>query len=188
MSGPHRSASLLQDVTTTLQGRKFGRWELVLRAFFSGDRTDTEITRDELLRATKMGKSTAPREDGITYNILNCLANVEDGPLLYLYNLSLGEGKLPRARKTIITLVPKANGGNRPVPLTSCCSKIMERIILKSLLYLIGDQPSGNLYGFLKGRGAPDAAIRCLFSDVDYCRVSVDLKGAFDKVNGDLIL
>lgn len=183
------SSSLPQDVSEALQGWEGERRELILRALNTGDVTDTEITRDELLKAIKFGKSTAPGEDGITYDILNCLASVEDGPLLNLFNLSFREGKLPRAwKKAIIIPVPKANGGKRPVSLTSCCSKMLERVILNRLLYLIGDQLSDNLYGFIKGRGTSDAVIRCLTNDADYCRVFVDLKGAFDKANGEVIL
>ena len=59
----------------------------------TGDISDVEITKDELLNAIKKGKSTAPGEDGITYDILNCLASIDDSPLLRLFNISFKEGK-----------------------------------------------------------------------------------------------
>ena len=182
-------ASLPQDIIEALRGWEGTRRDFILSALNTGDVTDVAISRDELLRAVKVGKATAPGEDGITYDILNCLASIEDGPLLKLFNMSLREGKLPRAwKKAIIIPVPKPNGGQRPVSLTSCCAKMMERVILNRLLYLTDSQLSENLFGFMKGRGTSDAVIRCLSSDNDYCRVFVDLKGAFDKANGEVIL
>lgn len=55
-------------------------------------------------------------------------------------------------------------------------------------MYLIGDVLSPNLYGFMKGKGTKNAVIKCLSHDNDYCRVFIDLKGAFDKANGEVIL
>lgn len=114
---------------------------------------------------------------------------MDDSPLLHLFNMSLKEGKLPRAwKKAIVIPIPKGNGGTRPVSLTSCFSKMREKVILERVLYILGDKLSGNLYGFRKGRGTSDAIIRCLSSDSDYCRVFVDLKGAFDRANGEVIM
>ena len=91
-----------------------------------------EISHDELLRTIKSDKSTAPGEDGITYEVLNCLASMENSPLLDLFNMSFFNGKLSRAwKKALIIPIPKSNGGNRPVSLTSCFSKMMERILLE---------------------------------------------------------
>ena len=183
------SSSLPRDITDSIKGWESDRREFILSALNTGDVSDVAITKDELLHAIKTGKSTAPGEDGITYDVLNCLASMEDSPLLHLYNLSFREGKLPREwKKAIIIPVPKPNGEHRPISLTSCCSKMMERIILNRLLYLIGDQFSSNLYGFQKGKGTSNAVIKCISNDIDYCRVFIDLKSAFDKANGEVIL
>ena len=53
---------------------------------------------------------------------------------------------------------------------------------------MIGDKFAHNMYGFIKGKGTNDAIINCLSSNNDYCRVFIDLKGAFDKANGEVIL
>lgn len=125
----------------------------------------------------------------LLYDVLNCLAGIENGPLLKLFNMSLKEGKLPRAwKKTVIIPIPKGNGEFRPVSLTSCFSKMMERIMLERLLYVLGDKLSNNLFAFLKGKGASGAVIKCLSGKNDYCRTFIDLKGAFDKANGEIIL
>ena len=162
---------------------------LIVSALNMGGPTCAYITQEELLLAIKHGKSTAPGEDGVTYDVLNCLASIEDGPLLHLFNRSYREGRLPRAwKKAIIILIPKAGGGFRPVSLTSCFSKMMERIVLGRLRYIIDDCLHPSLYGFMKDKGTTGALINCLSNESDYCRTFIDLKGAFDRANGEIIL
>lgn len=147
------------------------------------------ITIHELLNAIKRGKSTSPGEDGVTYDILNALVSMENSPLLDLFNMSYLEGRLPKAwKKALIIPIPKSSGGYRPVSLTSCLCKMMERILLNRLMYVIGDKLSCNLYGFMKGKGTSDCLIQCLSNDAEKCRVFVDLQGAFDKANGEVIM
>lgn len=51
-----------------------------------------------------------------------------------------GEGKLPRDwKRSIIVPVPKSEGDFRLVSLTSCLRKMMERIVLERLQFVIGD-------------------------------------------------
>lgn len=179
-----------EEIQASLAEWEEHRRETINMALNTGNITDVDITKDELLRAIKYGKSTAPGEDGVTYDILNCLASIDEGPLLHLFNLSFREGRLPRAwRKAIIIPIAKPGGGGyRPVSLTSCFCKMMERIMLERLTYIIGDNLSNNLYGFMKGKGTTDAVIKCLSHDSDYCRTFIDLKGAFDKTNSEVIM
>ena len=126
------------------------------------------ITIHELLNAIKRGKSTSPGEDGVTYDILNALVSMENSPLLDLFNMSYLEGRLPKAwKKALIIPIPKSSGGYRPVSLTSCLCKMMERILLNRLMYVIGDKLSCNLYGFMKGKGTSDCLIQCLSNDAE---------------------
>lgn len=61
--------------------------------------------------------------------------------LLGLFNLSLKKGKLPGAwKRDILIPIYKPIGGYRPVSLTSCISKMMGRIILNRLIYILGDK------------------------------------------------
>lgn len=74
-----------------------------------------------------------------------------------------------------------------PVSLTSCF-QIMERIILNKLIYILEDKFSCNLCGFLKGKSTAEGVVKCYSYDADKYRVFVELKGAFDKANGEVIL
>ena len=65
----------------------------------------------------------------------------------------------------------------------------MERItILERLLFIIEDGLHSSLYGFIAGKGTAGALIKCVSDKNDYVRTFIDLKGAFDKANGEIIL
>ena len=53
---------------------------------------------------------------------------------------------------------------------------------------MIGDQLHNSLYRFIKGKGTAGALISCSSSKHDCCRTFIDLKGAFDKAHGEVIL
>ncbi|XP_063858322.1 uncharacterized protein LOC135099747 [Scylla paramamosain] len=114
------------------------RMELIRHSVSLPDDTCVSIMHDELLSAVKLGKSTAPCKDGITYDILNALLEVKvDNPVLDLFNMSLTAGKLPHSWKTAIIIpIPKGDGTFRPISLTSCLCKMMERVILNRLIYI----------------------------------------------------
>ncbi|XP_050700378.1 uncharacterized protein LOC126987455 [Eriocheir sinensis] len=154
------------------------------------DDTCVPITHDELLLAVKHGKSTAPGHDGLTYDILNALLVVQgDNPLLDLFNMSFAAGCLPPPWKAaLIVPIPKGDGTFRPISLTSCVCKLLERVILNRLLYKLGDRLSPNLHGFMKGRSTSDCFLKCLSNPDVNCRAFVDLKGAFDRANKDVIM
>lgn len=67
-------------------------------------------------------------------------------------------------------LYQKPGGGFRPISITSCFSKMIERILLNRLRYVIGDKLHGCLYGFIKGKGDAGVLIKYLGNDADYCR------------------
>lgn len=114
---------------------------------------------------------------------------MDDSPLLDLFNMSYEKGKLPSQWKVgLIHPIPKSNQDYRPITLTSCMCKMMEKIVMNRLLYKLGDLMSDNLFGFIKGKSTTDCVTRCLsISNINY-RVFVDLKAAFDKANPDVIL
>lgn len=114
---------------------------------------------------------------------------MEDSPLLDLFNISYEKGKLPSQGKVgLIHPIPKGNQDYRPITLTSCMCKMMERILMKRLLYKLDDLMSDNLFGFIKGKSTIDCVKRCLSHSNTNCRGFVDLMGAFDKANQDVIL
>lgn len=165
------------------------RLALVTHAVSQPDDTCVPITHDELLNAVKRGQSTAPGEDGLTYDILNSLLVLQDNPILDMFNFSYTSGCLPPSWKSSILIpIPKGDGSFRPISLSSCLCKMMERIVLQRLLYKVEGSMSRNLHGFMRGRSSADCFIRCLGSSNVTCRAFIDLKGAFDRANKDVIM
>ena len=150
-----------------------------------------EITEWELENALAKGRSTAPGEDGITYDVLRLLAQVPGNPLLHLYRMSLCEGVLPKSwTHSLIIPIPKAGSDSyRPVSLTSCLCKVMERIILNRLLYRIRYKLSPKLYGFMPGRSTQHCFAEYIVDTEAHTQtVFIDLKSAFDTANRGAIL
>ena len=182
--------NLPANFQASLSARRSQRRQLVEMQRGMMDETCLPFTRDELLLGIKNGRSTAPGMDGVTYDIINCLIMMKESPLLDLINLSYKNGRLPiKWKLALIVPVPKGNGEYRPISLTSCLCKLMERLILNRLLFVIGDQLSQNLYGFTKGKSTTDCVLgRVLCNNGVKCRVFVDLKGDFDRANKEVIL
>ena len=177
------------DVQASLrEGSKF-RNEIVQCQIALQRDTCVPITQAELNHALKHRKFTAPGNDGITYDIVNCLASIKNGPVLDLFNMSYNAGYLPLEwKKAVIMPIPKQNGDYRPISMTSCFCKTMERVILNRLLYKIEGLLSPNLYGFIKGRSTMDCIMNCLNNSNATCRAFIDIKGAFDRANKEVIL
>ncbi|XP_063866943.1 uncharacterized protein LOC135104011 [Scylla paramamosain] len=166
------------------------RMELIRHSVSLPDDTCVPITHDELFSAVKLGKSTAPGKDGITYDILSAFLEVKvDNPVLDLFNLSLTAGKLPLSWKTAIIIpIPKGDGTFCPISLTSCLCDIMEWVILNRLIYKVGHVLSGNVHGFLNCHSTSHCFVECLMNKDATCRAFIDLKGAFDRANKDVIM
>ena len=149
------------------------------------------ITVHELRTALLKGRATSPGEDGITYDLLRHLSTVPGNPLLALLNLSLQSATLPESwTNSIIIPIPKPHSSDfRPISLTSCVCKVMERIILHRLLHTIGPSLSPSLYGFLPGRSTQHcfAELFTHYTPNTYTAF-IDLKAAFDIANREVIL
>ncbi|XP_064104322.1 uncharacterized protein LOC135214183 [Macrobrachium nipponense] len=179
------NSGLPNSVQACLRNRRYKRRQLVA----INCETCLPSTKDELLFYMKKGKSTAPGTDGITYEIISCLIMMEDSPLLDLINLSYKNGRLPKKWKiALVVPILKSNGEYRPISLTSCLCKLMESLVLNRLMYMIGDQLSPNVFGFIKGKSTSDCVIKALSNANVKCRAFVDLKGAFDRACSDVIL
>ncbi len=152
---------------------------------------DVPLTEDELRRALAGTKTTAPGDDGLTYQVLRLLQKVPGNPLLHLFNLCFRCGYVPPAW-TSSTIVPISKPGTdkfRPISLTSCFSKVLERILLARLMHRLQDKLSSSLYGFLPQRSTHHCLVEL------YTRLSptsvvafLDLKSAFDIANKEIIL
>ncbi|KAG7164024.1 putative RNA-directed DNA polymerase from mobile element jockey-like 53, partial [Homarus americanus] len=108
----------------------------LMAALLKVDGEDTvEITKEELQRALIQGRATAPGDDGVTYLVLRLLQKVPGNPFLLLCNLCLRTGYVPNAcTSSTIEPIPKCGTAKfRPISLTYCFSKVMERILLTRL-------------------------------------------------------
>ncbi|XP_076041838.1 uncharacterized protein LOC143025719 [Oratosquilla oratoria] len=112
---------------------------------------DVPITEDELRRALVTSKTTAPGDDGTTYQVFRLLLKLPANPLLQLYNLCFSKGHVTRAwtSSTILPTPKPATDNLRPISLIFCFCKVLERIFLTRLMFCLQDKLSPQLYGFL---------------------------------------
>ena len=66
-------------VQHSMQHRGGLRREVVLRQCTPGEDTCVPMSKDEIVCAIKKGKSNTPKEDGVTYDIINGLASMKEG-------------------------------------------------------------------------------------------------------------
>lgn len=180
------------EIRTEQQRRKQRREEAIQAACSLADITDTPFTPQELQQAQKRSTDTAPGRDGITYSIINHAGNVGLQAILALFNHSWRRGKLPAAWKEAdITPIPKPNEENkyRPIALTSCLCKHMERMVKERLEWKLG-QLHTNIFGFSSGRGTTDCIMELLshIRDKKAIVVFLDIEKAFELANPLAIL
>lgn len=191
-SSQSHPSSLPADVRQYLSATHIDRqFTIEIAASEIGITDDIPISEDELRSALSQGRATCPGDDGITYSVLRLISQAQGNPLLRLYNMSLATGTLPAAwTSSTIIPIPKPNSTkHRPISLTSCFCKVMERALLNRVQYLIGDQLSSHLYGFLPGRSTQHCFAEYLSVGHPYsCVAFIDLKSAFDIANRDIIL
>ncbi|KAM7307074.1 hypothetical protein ISCGN_010710 [Ixodes scapularis] len=101
---------------------------------------DKDFTLAELNGAlTQNNRKTTPGPDGITYTLLRNLPDRDKETLLDHINQHWNAGTLPDEWKTShITMIPKPGktatlSNLRPISLTSCVGKTMERLVLNRL-------------------------------------------------------
>ena len=148
------------------------------------DSSDRPFTLQELQRAKKMSKDTAPGENNITYSMLRSMGPAGESAMLALVNASWSAGRLPETWKTaVIHPIPKPKEPNktRPISLLSCIAKTAERMVLSRLKWKLG-APHHNIYGFAESRSAADS-IASLLAEVNNkpaIIVFLDLEKAFE--------
>ena len=189
--------NLPHDVKLRLEELKFDRLmriEIACEETLDPRRLNDWISQNEIDVALSHGKSSAPGEDGITYQVIRYLnGQICNGinPLQLLFTKVYREGILPKDWKfSIIFPIPKQDSNQlRPISLTSCLSKVFERILLNRLQFTINDKLSDNLYGFINGRSTKDCFIKQMHTE-NHSSVTVflDLKSAFDIANRVVIL
>jgi len=157
------------------------------------------LTLEELDEALVLAKNSTPGEDDVLYAYLAHIGRATRLQILHLYNRSLFLKRSPKQWKIIpIVPIPKKEAGEfRPIALLSCLAKVMERVILNRLKFLIGPLHP-NLMGCTKGKGTTDAiaTLTKMASDAKHRRsgpktnslkhclaVFIDFEKAFELAN-----
>jgi hypothetical protein len=183
--------------------RQSGKNRYIMDGVLNEDE-EVKITEVEVWNALKKIKNgKAPGQDGISNDMIK-LAGTEIIPYLVdIFNLSIKEGKLPEEWKEAI-VVPIFKGGERckiqqyrPVSLTSCIGKVMERII-ENRIQKIMDMKGGlhdTQHGFRKdfscetqmlGLYTELAGVLDKGGRVD--AVFLDFEKAFDKIDHEILM
>ena len=187
-----RVENLPQHIRDALSSKGNLRTLRLMNALLDSDEEDDRpITASELSRALSTGKATAPGDDGITYPVLRLLQKVSGNPLLQLYNDCFRQRSVPQAwtSSTIIPIPKPGTDKYRPVSLTSCFCKVMERILLNRLMFRLEHALSPRLYGFLPQRSTHHCLMElCARLNPNSVVAFIDLKSAFDIANRDVIL
>ena len=164
-----------------------------------------KITMPELRKAIKkLKKKKSPGPDNITNEMIQHLGNTALQKLLDIFNLSWNSGQVPQCWKEAIMIPVLKKGKNkskaisyRPISLTSCLCKTMERIVnLRLQLYLetesilVPEQA-----GFRQYKSTEDQTTHLtqVIEDAFQAKkvtlaVFIDLQKAFDKVWKDGLL
>lgn len=154
-----------------------------------------EFSQEELNNAIEEVKAkSAPGKDHIDYLIIK--KNLKERArslLLYIFNCLFKEGILPTSWKEVIVyLIPKPNSTKtRPISLTSCMAKIMERMIKTRLKWIMEHRQilSTSQMGFRRKKSCIDnlahltTNIRITFAKNLYLlAIFLDIRGAYDNV------
>lgn len=165
---------------------------------------DLPFTLNELSYALQdIRKHTAPGPDGVTYSALSRLNESARLRLLEFYNTSFLTGTLPaewKQAKIVPVLKPGRSpldlGSFRPIALTSCICKVMERMILARMSWFLEHKSlyPKEMAGFRAGRSAVDNVIE-LLSSVEQglherkttVAIFLDVEKAFDSIDHQCI-
>ena len=146
----------------------------LLKTWLRAPTVDEEGTADfsieELKRAIKYMKTKgAAGPDDFQPIFLKELGQETSSELLTLFNMSFNTGKFPQEWQNAV-IIPLLKAGkpsskvasSRPVSLTSCIVKTLERIIAARISYLAETNNwfSDNQAGFRRGRSCEDQVIR----------------------------
>ena len=159
-----------------------------------------DLSYEELRSTLKtLRKKASSGLDGVS-NLMLCNLNEKNQKtLLKILNLSLQIGQLPTIWKSAkIVLIAKrgqnknSNDGYRPISLTSCIAKLMERILKNRLVDWCNENNIISAFqsGFRRNRSTNDKILRIIhdiklgFNKKEKTGlVTFDIKKAFDKVS-----
>ena len=141
--------------------------------------------------------------NGLSYKILKKGGNIIASRLLHLYNMSLNTSKIPSAWKVaIVTPIHKKDSklsvkNFRPISVTSCCSRILERIVNHEIINFLtcNNILNNTQHGFRHGNSTETLLLN-FYDHLTYSPdnklvtdcVFFDFQKAFDTVPHDLLL
>lgn len=158
-----------------------------------------KITQDELEHAIQSAKSkSAPGMDFISYEIIKQLPQPITSKIRDIFNCIMDSGRIPESWKNYkVCFIPKTNGkGYRPIAMSSCLLKTLERIINDRLSWWV--ESVGILphcfNGFRRGKSCYDNLLD-LRLEMDIARIQglstgvsfIDITEAYDNVNIDTL-
>lgn len=166
---------------------------------------DSDFTAAELSTAlASMSRNTAPGADEITYAMLRNLSNDQQSILLGFFNDIWRSGVLPIEWKiATICVIPKPGKrpdsltNLRPISLTSCVGKVMEKMILTRYEWHLDNHKllPATLIGFRRHVSAQDAALlikQDVYSQSSRVQtrtlVGLDIHKAFDNIKHAALL
>lgn len=158
----------------------------------------------ELNNTLKNLSNSSPGKDNIHYPMLSNLLPAAKNTLLGLFNgMWCADSDPPRdwlEYIIILVLKPNKNRGSadsyRPIALSSCVLKTYEKLIKTRLEFWLESKKllPASQFGFRKGKDTNEAIchlvtdINLAFSKMKYLSaVFIDIKGAFDNVNLDIL-
>ena len=127
---------------------------------------NVEITKSEFDHALKNSNISAPGNDLVDFEMIKNASTQAKTYLLKLYNHLLKHSLFPDAwRHSIVVPIlksgkdPTSPGSYRPISLTSCLCKLMEKIMNFRLLWYLKDKKAITKYqfAFQKGRSTLDS-------------------------------
>ena len=166
------------------------------------EESEQPLTWAELERAIHEAKNNkAAGEDDIPYELIKNLGPKAKELLLHLYNRCWeGEGIPPKWRTAIIKPLlkdgkdPKQTTSYRPISLTSCLGKLLEKIIGDRLVHVLEERGllNDNQAGFRPGRCTTDQILKLVQQATDQMHSTpgntrtittfFDYEKAYDKV------
>lgn len=179
----HSDDNVSEEAKRLREQNKNQHPDVMIKRNPSGDALDTDFTLYELKRALGGVKHTSPGKDYVCYIMIKHLTDRSLNMILCLFNRIWNEGKLPPSWKHGI-IVPigkpgkdKSNPtGYRPIALTSNLCKLMEKLIIYRLNYVLESKGLMSPYqsGFREGRNTMDAVLS-LEADIRKAQVNKEV-------------
>lgn len=179
----HSDDNVSEDIKKSRNQNKNKYPDLMMKRSPSGDALDADFTMYELKMALGGVKHSSPGKDDICYVMIQHLSDRSLNIILNLFNKVWNAGKIPSSWKHGI-IVPVGKPGKdksnpinyRPIALTSNLCKLMEKMIIRRLNYILEIKGLISPYqsGFRAGRNTMDAVLS-LEGDVRKAQVNKEV-------------